>query len=158
MNGASRGTLAALVVGLVVLHFFLRVGLGLGPLVPDLMVVALLLAARQMRPGWAAGLGLLLGILEGAMVPFAFGASALVLTVLGYLGSRTREFVSGYSPVFLAFYIFAGKWLYDALLYLVVLLNARPGPASTLLLISPLTALYAAVAGVVVFAAYRALA
>lgn len=157
MNGTSRGALIALVAILVVLHFFLRVGLGLGPLVPDLVVVAVLLAARQMRPGWAAGLGLLLGILEGAMVPFAFGASALVLSVLGYLGARTREFVAGYSPVFLVFYLFAGKWLHDALLYLVVLVNARAGPASFLLLISPLAALYAAIAGLVVFSAYRTL-
>lgn len=157
MNGSPRVALFAFVLLLVLLHFVLRVGLGLGPLVPDLLVVAVLLAAREMRAGWAAGLGLLLGVLEGALVPFAFGASALVLTVLGFLGARSREIFAGYSPVFLAFYLFAGKWLYDVLLYLVVWANARPGPASTLILISPLAAVYAAAAGLVVYAAYRTL-
>jgi hypothetical protein len=116
-----------------------------------------LLAARQMRPGWAAGVGLLLGILEGAVVPLTFGASALALTVVGYLGSRTREVFSGGGLVFLAFYLFAGKWLYDILLHLILLADATPGPASALLLISPLTALYVAAAGLVAFTAYRTL-
>jgi hypothetical protein len=156
MNG-SRLALTALVVLLTVLHLVLRVGLGLGELVPDLIVVAVLLAARQMRPGWAAGVGLLLGILEGAVVPLTFGASALALTVVGYLGSRTREVFSGGGLVFLAFYLFAGKWLYDILLHLILLADATPGPASALLLISPLTALYVAAAGLVAFTAYRTL-
>jgi cell shape-determining protein MreD len=149
--------LFALVASLVVLHFVLRVGLGLGQLVPDLIAVAVLLAARELRPGWAAGLGLLLGVLEGAVVPPTFGASALALTVLGFLASRLRDLFSGGGTVFLAFYLFAGKWLYDILLYLIVLVNARPGPASSLLLISPLAALYAAAAGLVAYSAYRTL-
>lgn len=156
MNG-SRMALTVLVVLLVALHFVLRVGLGLGELFPDLIVVAVLLAARQLRPGWAAGVGLLLGILEGAVVPLTFGASALALTVVGYLGSRTREIFSGGGPAFIAFYVFAGKWLYDVLLYLTLLADARPGPATALLLISPLAALYAAAAGLAAFAAYRTL-
>lgn len=157
MNGNNRAALIALVVLLVVLHFVLRVGVGLGQLVPDLVTVAVLLAARQVRPGWAAGLGLLLGILEGAVVPLTFGASALALTLLGFLASRTREAFSGGGMVFLAFYLFAGKWLYDILLYTIVLASARPGPASTLLLISPLAAVYATAAGLVAYSAYRTL-
>ena len=153
----SRMALAALVVLLAVLYFVLRVGLGLGLLIPDLIVVALLLAARQMRPGWAAGLGLLLGMLEGSVLPLTFGASAVALTIVGYLGSRTRDVFSGGGLVLLAFYLFAGKWLYDIILYVVLLADATPGPASALLLISPLAALYAAAAGLVAYAAYRTL-
>ena len=156
MNG-SRMALTVLVVLLVALHFVLRVGLGLGELFPDLIVVAALLAARQVRAGWAAGIGLLLGILEGAVVPLTFGASALALTLVSYLGSRTREIFSGGGLVFVAFYVFAGKWLYDVLLYLILLADARPGPATALLLISPLAALYAAAAGLAAFTAYRTL-
>jgi hypothetical protein len=145
------------IVFLVVLHFILRLGLGLGHLAPDLLVVALLLAAREIRAGWAAGLGLGLGILDGSMVPFNLGASALVLTVLGFLGARTRELFAGDNFLFLALYLFVGKWLYDTLLYLVTgdLFSSN---AAYLLLISPLTALYAAAAGVVALAAYRAFA
>ena len=156
MSG-SRLALTALVVLLAILYFVLRVGLGLGLLVPDLIVVATLLAARQLRPGWAAGVGLLLGMLEGAVFPLTFGASALALVLVGYLGSRTRDVFSGGGLIFLAFYLFAGKWLYDILLYLILLADATPGPPSALLLISPLAALYAAAAGLVAYSAYRTL-
>jgi hypothetical protein len=145
------------IVILVVLHFVLRLGLGLGHLAPDLLVVALLLAAREIRAGWAAGLGLALGIIDGSMVPFNLGASALVLTIIGFLGARTRELFSGDNYLFLALYLFVGKWLYDTLLYLVTGDLFSSG-AAYLLLISPLTALYAAAAGVVALAAYRAFA
>ncbi|MBV9772656.1 MAG: rod shape-determining protein MreD [Gemmatimonadetes bacterium] len=157
MNGAHRWALGALVVILVVLDLVLRVGLGLGHFVPDLIVVALLLAARQMRSGWAAGLGLLLGIVEGAVIPLTFGASALALAILGFLGSRSRDLFSGDSPIFLAFYLFAGKWLYDILLHLILLARAQPGSPSSLILVSPLMALYAAAAGIAAYTAYRTL-
>jgi rod shape-determining protein MreD len=142
---------------LVVLHFVLRLGLGLGQLAPDLLLVAVLLAARERRAGWAAGLGLALGVLDGSMVPFNLGTSALVLTVIGFVGARTREIFSGDNFVFLALYLFIGKWLYDTLLYLVTgdLFGAG---ATYLVLVSPLTALYAAAAGVLAAAAYRAFA
>jgi cell shape-determining protein MreD len=145
------------IVILVVLHFILRLGLGLGHLAPDLLVVALLLAAREIRAGWAAGLGLVLGIIDGSMVPFNLGASALALTIIGFLGARSRELFSGDNYLFLALYLFVGKWLYDTLLYLVTGDLFSSG-AVYLLLISPLTALYAAAAGVVALAAYRAFA
>jgi cell shape-determining protein MreD len=139
---------------LVVLHFVLRIGLGLGPLSPDLLVVAVLLAAREMRAGAAAGLGLLLGILDGAVVPYAMGASAVVLTVLGYFGSRTKHFVVGDGLAFLALYIFAGKWLFDLLLF-VVADPASGRDIASLLLISPFAAVYAAIAGILLVAGYR---
>lgn len=142
---------------LVVAHFVLRIGIGLQQLAPDLLVIAVLIAAREMRAGMAAGLGLLLGILDGAVVPFTLGASALVLTVLGFAGARTRELASGDNYLFLALYLFAGKWLFDTLLFLITGDAFRAG-ASYLLLVSPLTALYAAAAGLVGLVVYRAFA
>jgi cell shape-determining protein MreD len=155
MNGPVRWGFWVFIAVLVVLHFVLRIGLGFAQLAPDLLIVALLLAAREMRAGYAAGLGLLLGVLDGAVIPFNLGASALVLTLLGFAGGRSRELFAGDSSIFLALYIFAGKWLYDTLLFLVTGNLFRPG-ASYLLLVSPLTALYAAAAGLVALAAYRA--
>lgn len=152
---ASRWALAALVIVLVALHFVFRVGFGLGERFPDLLVVAVLLAARQMRAGWAAGLGLLLGYLEGSVIPFSLGASAVALTVIGYLGARAREFLSSDGPISIALYLFTGKWLYELFLYVVLMLDSQPGSASGLLLIAPLAALYAAIAGVAALAAYR---
>ena len=157
MRSGSRGPLVLLIVVLVVLHFVLRVGFGLGQLAPDLLVVAVLLAARELRAGTAAGLGLLFGVLDGAVIPLSLGSSALVLTVLGYLGARTRDLVATDSLAFLALYLFAGKWLFDGLLYLVSGAILRPD-FSSLLLISPLAAIYAAIAGVIAFATWRLVA
>ncbi|CAN5850698.1 hypothetical protein BH23GEM5_BH23GEM5_10360 [soil metagenome] len=157
MKPMPRGAFAAFLVVLVVLHFVFRVGLGLQQLAPDLLLVAVLLAARELRAGWAAGLGLLLGLLEGSVVPVFFGAAAFVLSVLGFLGARSREIFHGESAVFLVFYLFLGKWLYDAMMYGVIGIIGRTGPASALFLISPLAAAYAAAAGLVAVAAYRAL-
>ena len=142
---------------LVVLHFLLRVGLGYEQLAPDLLVVALLLAARQITAGAAAALGLVLGILDGAMAPFALGATALALTVVGFLGARSREFFSEDNYILLALYLFVGKWVFDAILYLGTRELFRPGGAD-LLLVSPLTALYAAAAGLIGLAVYRVFA
>lgn len=157
MNPTTRWSYWVLIALLVVLHFVLRIGMGLQELAPDLLVIALLLAAREARAGTAAGLGLLLGILDGAVVPFTLGASAVVLTLLGFLGARSRDLFAGDSYLFLAIYLFAGKWLFDTLLYLLTGQAFAPG-ASYLLLISPLAALYAAAVGLVSYAAYRAFA
>ncbi|HEX6041138.1 hypothetical protein, partial [Longimicrobium sp.] len=90
MTEGTRWQFVGFIAVLVVLYFLLRVGLGLGVLAPDLLVVALLLGARRMRAGWAAGLGFLLGVLDGAAHPMTMGAGAVALTVLGYLGARSR--------------------------------------------------------------------
>jgi hypothetical protein len=157
MRGKGRLALLLLVAGLVILHFLLRIGLGFGDLAPDLLLLAVLLAARELRAGPAAALGLGLAILEGAVVPFAMGALALVFTLVAYLGARTRDIFSSDSLILLAIYLFAGKWLADALLHLLAGRLIHPGGPSTLLLISPLTALYLALTGLLVTTMYRAL-
>jgi hypothetical protein len=157
MRGRGRIALLLLVAVLVVLHFLLRIGLGLGTLAPDLLVLALLLAAREMRAGAAAALGLFLAILEGAILPFALGALAVVFTVLGYLGARSRELIPSDSFVRLAIYLFVGKWIADVFLHLLAGRMIHPGGPSTLLLISPLAALYLALTGILVASVYRAL-
>jgi cell shape-determining protein MreD len=152
----GRLGLVILVVVLVVLHFLLRVGMGFGELAPDLLILSLLLVAREVRAGTAAAVGLVLGILEGSLLPFALGSVALVFTLMGYLGARTRELFSGDSLVLLALYLFVGKWVTDALLYLFAGAVFRPAGLSTLLFISPLAALYVMVAGLLAVSAYRA--
>lgn len=155
-RGRSRLPILIFVAVLVILHFLLRVGLGLGELAPDLLVLALLLAARELRAGTAAALGLVLGILEGSVIPFALGALPVVFTLLGYLGSRTRELFAGDSLVFLALYLFVGKWVADVLLQLLTGTALRTGGVSALLLISPLAALYLAAVGLLAVSMYRA--
>ena len=54
------------VVGfLILLHFGLHLSLGLGESAPDLLVVALLIGAREVNIGRGAGLGFLLGLSTG---------------------------------------------------------------------------------------------
>ena len=120
--------------------------------------LVLLLAARRMRAGWAAGLGLALGVLDGAAHPLTMGAGAVALAVLGYLGARSREFLSGDSPVVLALYLFAGKWIYDVLMWVLLLRFNLSGPVTMLLMVSPLAAAYAAAVGLAAAAAYRSVA
>jgi rod shape-determining protein MreD len=155
MNGRPGWGFAVFIAILVVLHFVLRVGLGYEQLAPDLLVVALLLAARQLSAGTAAGFGLVLGILDGALAPFALGASALALTVVGFLGARSRDLFSEDNYLLVALYLFLGKALFDTILFVGTREIFREG-ASYLVLVTPLTALYAAVAGLVCITIYRA--
>ena len=155
MTEGTRWQFVGFTAVLVVLYFLLRVGLGLGALAPDLLVVALLLAARRLRAGQAAGLGFVLGLLDGAAHPLTMGAGAVALSILGYLGARSREPFSGDNPVLLALYLFAGKWLYDVIVYVLLIRPNLAGPVSTLLLASPLAAVYAAAVGLAAAVAYR---
>ncbi len=78
------------VVGLLILlHFGLHVSLGLGESAPDLLAVALLIGAREVDMGRAAGLGFILGFLEDAFSVLAFGASTFALTLVGIGGARS---------------------------------------------------------------------
>lgn len=158
MREGTRWQFVGFVVLLVALHFLLRVGLGLGPLVPDLLAVALLVSARRVDGGTAAAIGFALGLLDGAAHPLSMGAGALVMAVVGYLAARSREALDGDSPVLLALYVFAGKWLVDALLFGVLAARGVAGSPSELLLASPLAALYAAAAAVAAVGLFRAVA
>jgi rod shape-determining protein MreD len=151
----TRWRFALFIAGLVVLHFVLRVGLGLGVLAPDLLVVALLLASRRMRPGGAAGLGFLLGVLEGSANPTVFGAASLALSVVGYLGSRSREWLAGDDPVTMVAYFFVGTLLYEALLYVLLALMGAGGSAMALAIPAVFASLYAAAVGLGASALYR---
>jgi cell shape-determining protein MreD len=157
MNGRVGWGFWIFVGFLVLLHYLLRVGLGYEHLAPDLLVVALLLAARYLPAGYAAGLGLGLGIIEGSLVPSVLGATAIALTALGFIGARTRGLFAEDNYLLLALYLFVGKWVFDAALFLGSGALFGAG-ASYLLLVSPLTALYAAAAGLIGITFYRAFA
>lgn len=155
---ASRSGLSfwVFLVLLLVIHFMLHLALGLRESAPDLLTIALLLGARRTTSSLAAGLGLLLGLLHDSLSLTAFGADAVVLTVLGYAGARSRDLFEGDSLLFVGGYLFLGKWLHD-LLYWVLARNLTGGNfVSRFLVEVPMAALYAAVAGVVALLLYRA--
>jgi rod shape-determining protein MreD len=141
--------------GLVVLHFFLHLTLGLDTRAPDLLVVAMLLGARALPGGGAAAFGFALGLLEDAVSLAAFGAAAATFAAVGYLGSRSRDLLEGDSAFFLALYLFLGAWIQKALYYAVAGAVRRGEPVEALLIQAPLHSLYAAVVGAILVAGYR---
>ena len=143
-------TLRTLVLfaALIALHFTVRPLLASRAAI-DFLVIALLLAAVRVRPGAAAIVGFLLGVLVDSLRPGTFGAAALALTLVGYAASWLK-------PVFFvdnlplnAFFFFAGKWLFD-LVYLTAGQRLRGSElVMQLVLWSPLAAALTAVVGVV---------
>ena len=105
---------------LFVMHFLLHVGFGFGVGAPDLLTIALLLAAREIGMGGAALLGLCFGLLEDALSVLAFGANSIAMTVAAVGGAYTRDLFVGDSRFFLASYLFIGKWLRDLFHWLAV--------------------------------------
>ena len=139
---------------LLVAHFVLHLALGLGATAPDLLTAALLLAARRVRGAAAAVIGLGLGILSDALSASSFGADAVALTVLGYLGARSRDLFDGDSLLFVGVYLFLGKWLHDAL-YWVLASELRGNAMAQLVIQAPLAALSTAIGGTIALLIYR---
>jgi rod shape-determining protein MreD len=106
----GRPVLTILVPAFVVLHFFLHLGLGLGGGAPDLLTVALLLAAREVGMGAGAGVGFFFGLMEDSFSVLAFGGNTLSMTLVGILGSRTRDLFVGESIGFHFWYLAVGIW------------------------------------------------
>jgi len=150
VKGSAR---AWVVVGLlVVLHFGLHLSLGLGQSAPDLLIVALLIAAREVGVGAGAGLGCFLGLLDDAFSVLAFGANTLALTLVGAAGAKTRDLFVGDSLVFMVSYLVLGKWCRDLLHWVAVGESVREPFVDTMLINSPLAAAYAALIGLGVVA------
>lgn len=142
-GGPARGLFATLVLVVLSAHFAMRPLWMSWAVAPDFLVVGLLLAARSIPAGYAAGLGFALGLLEDSLSVSRFGAAALVLTVVGYLGARSRDFFLGDEPLFTAAYLFAGKWAVD------LALGAFVGDMSWMgsLVLSPASGALSAAAG-----------
>jgi rod shape-determining protein MreD len=140
----------ATVVLLAFLHFFLHLGMGLGNAAPDFLTISLLLAAREVGMGTAAGIGFAFGLLLDAFSLLAFGANTVAMTLVGAAGARTRDLFVGDSFFFVISYLFLGKWVKDLLHWLLVGEGLREPFVQALLVESSVNALYVAVAGVLV--------
>ncbi len=135
------------VATLPILHFFIHVGLGFSAWSPDLLTVALLLGARELRMGAAAGLGFFFGLMEDAFSVLAFGANTMAMTIVGLVGARSRDLFMGDSLLFLISYLALGKWVRDLLHWLVSAQDIRAPALEMLLFDAPTQAIYAALAG-----------
>ena len=152
MAGRSNAPFWVFIILLVVLHLTIHVALGVRGAMPDLLTIALLLGSRRLSGAGAAGLGRALGLLNDALSLTAFGALALTYTIVGFAGSRSRDLFEGDSLLFVAVYVFLGKFLRD-LIYLVL---TRTEPWSALWSSVPLASLYAAIAAMIALTLYRA--
>lgn len=131
--------LAITVLVLTFLHFALNPLFESWYAAPNLLLCAVLVAARQLRAGRAAVLGFVLGMLEDAMAVSHFGLATLLLVLIAYAGSRTRDFFVGEELLFMGVYLFLGTWLYESVSYAVVELGW--GAAKFALMRAPLDAL-----------------
>lgn len=131
-------------VVLVLLHLTLSVGLGLGAYTPDLMTLAVLLVARRVEPTAGALTGLGAGLLIDALNELSFGTAAVAMSVVGALGSMSRDFFVGDSRLFVVLYVGLGSWVADLLVWTLSAAELRGPAGRTLLVQAPLEAVYLA--------------
>lgn len=148
------GRVALVITVLLGLQFYARPRLWDGRVAPDFLVVALLLLAIRSRPGTAALIGFLLGLVTDVLTPAHFGAGMLALTIVGYLASQGRSIVFA-DNLLVTFGLFAGGlWLRNAILLLASAAD-RATLVDALLVWSSLQAITTALAGVVVVLLFR---
>src|SRR5688500_3383322 len=143
------------IVVLVVAHLVLHVAIGLNTVAPDLMTVAVLLAARRVKGSAGAAIGVAIGLLTDALSLTTFGALALVNGIIGFLGARSRDMFEGDSLLSVAVYVFLGKWLHSTL-YFIITKSAHDDPWSVLITSAPIAAVFAAISALFALMLYRA--
>lgn len=146
-----KGRVFVTVLLLVATHFGLHVGLGLGRAVPDLLVIAVLVAGRVLPMQWAAFLGFALGIVEDSATTEVLGASSVAMTVVGALGAASQKIFSGGSVLFLIVYFFLGSWARNFLAWAATGAESRADFGDYILFESPLVALYGTIVGILVW-------
>jgi cell shape-determining protein MreD len=104
---------------LLFVHFLFRPLFVRLPVAPNLLVGALLLATLRLRAGHAAALGFGLGILDAAMALEGMGWYALALTVIGYVGARSRDLLFADARFYVFGYLFVGTWIAEGALLLL---------------------------------------
>jgi rod shape-determining protein MreD len=151
---ASRIQLVLIMALLVLLHFYLRPRLWSARVSPDFLLLALVLFSMRAGPGAGAVAGFLVGLVNDALTPAAFGAGALAHTVVGYLAAWGRAVFFADNLLVNAGFVAAALWVRDLLL-----LMASGTPQGRLFveltLTSPLQALSTAVFALLVLAAFR---
>ena len=139
---------------LLLLHFTLRPRLGHPESAPDFLLLALLVFSIRSRPGAAAVMGFIVGVLVDSLTPARFGAAALAHTVVGYLTAWGRAVFFADNLMVNGAVFFAGTWLRN-----LIVLMASGGPGEglmrQLLIWSPLQSLTTAIAGAIFLFLFR---
>lgn len=154
VSRANRLQLALVIAVLVLLHFYIRPRLWSARASPDFLLIALVFFAMRAGPGPGALAGFVVGVVNDALTPAAFGAGALAHTVVGYLAAWGRAVFFADNLLVNAGFVAAGLWLRDLLL-LVASGTDRGELLTELTIYSPLQALTTALAALIVLAAFR---
>lgn len=154
MNVARMLIIPLVLVVLVALHFTLR------PLLDwragvDFLVIGVLLVAARARPGTAAVVGLVFGLVLDSMNPDALGAAALAMTATAFAASRLKSAFFAEALELNAIFVFGGKVVFDTIAVVAEGQLGAGALALQLLVWTPLSALATAVVGVTVMAMVR---
>jgi rod shape-determining protein MreD len=154
VSRANRIQLVLVMALLVLLHFYLRPRLWSARVSPDFLLMGLVFFAMRAGPGAGALAGFVVGIVNDALTPAAFGAGALAHTVVGYLTAWGRAVFFADNLLVNAAFVAVALWVRDLLLLLA------SGTSGGSLLVeltvySPLQALSTAVFALLVLAAFR---
>src|SRR5215510_10612230 len=113
------GTARTLVVCaiLIFLHYTLRPLLAWRASI-DFLIVALLLGAVRLRPGWAAVYGFALGLVSDSLSVSGVCAAALAMSVVGFAASWLKAVFFADNLALNGFFLFVAKWLFDVIFLL----------------------------------------
>jgi rod shape-determining protein MreD len=154
VSRANRIQLVLVMALLVLLHFYLRPRLWSARVSPDFLLIALVFFAMRAGPGAGTIAGFVVGVVNDALTPAAFGAGALAHTVVGYLAAWGRAVFFADNLLVNAAFVAVALWVRD----LILLLASGTSQGRLLVeltLNSPLQALSTAVFALLVLAAFR---
>lgn len=146
--------IVVVVAALVALHFTLRPILDWRAGV-DFLVIAVLVVAVRVRPGVAAFVGFIVGLVGDTLSPESLGAGALAMTVVGFIASRLKAAFFAENLLLNAVFVLVGKLAFDTMFLIA---EQRLGPAALagqLFVWTPLAAIVTAVAGLLVMTVVR---
>jgi rod shape-determining protein MreD len=154
MPSWARAVISFLVF--VLLHYTLRPLLGWrAPM--DFLLIAVLLASVRVRPGTAAVIGFVVGLVSDSLAPDALGAGALAMTAVGFSASYLKAVFFADNIALNAFFFFLGKWMFDVIYFIVERRVSGVELVQQLLLWSPLSAAATAAVGVLLLFLMRPL-
>jgi rod shape-determining protein MreD len=156
MNYGSflRGLISFVI--LLVLHYTLRPLLGWRAPI-DFMLIGVMLLAIRVRPGVAAIVGFVIGLVADSLTPDSLGAGAIAMTAVAYTASWLKAVFFADNLALNAFFFFLGKWLFDIVYFVGEHRLAGGQLVQQVFLWSPLSAAATAVAGVVLILIMRPL-
>lgn len=123
----------------------------------DFLLIGVLFSAVRMRPGLAALLGLVAGLMTDALAPSAFGAASLAFVVVAFGASWVKAVFFADHVALTGLFVFLGKLSFDAVYALVSGGTRGMGLLVQLLLWTPLSAALTAAVAILLLTVFRPL-